>query len=117
MKTLLISLFLFTFSNADYLNTVDSNSCVYDLAPNQNSTGWCYIKRSDSLTYCDPTLLLSSLLDGYDYIASNCVLKNDLKITGLTQNQWNYLLALLAHALGFTMFFLINYIAIFIARK
>ncbi len=102
---------------ADYLNTKTSNQCVYDVTPYQNETGLCYTKRSNDQSYCSTSLRFKHLIDGYELINSDCLLKNDLKITGLTQNQWDYLLAVLAHIMGFTMLFLINFLSTSIARR
>lgn len=115
-KILFILLISVTYSNADYLHTTNNNICVSGVTPYSGNTGWCYVSSVDGLTYCDDTLSLSSLYDGYIDNNGSCILKNDLAFTGLTQNQFNYLLALLAHALGFTMFLLINYLAIIVAR-
>ena len=105
-----------TFSNADYLNTKTTNQCIYNVSPYQNHKGLCYTKRSNNQNFCSTTLSYSKLIDGYEYKNSGCYLKNDLELTGLTQNQWDYLLAVLANIIGFTMFFLINYLAVNVAR-
>jgi len=114
----LVLLFLVTcYSNADYLNTKTSNQCVYDVTPYQDHKGLCYTKRSNDNSYCNSKLRFKDLISGYELKGSDCVLKNDLKITGLTQSEWDYSLAFIAHVLGFTMLFLINFLSVLIARK
>ena len=119
-SNILVYMFVFvlviTFSNADYLNTKTTNQCIYNVSPYQNHKGLCYTKRSNNQNFCSTTLSYSKLIDGYEYKNSGCYLKNDLELTGLTQNQWDYLLAVLANIIGFTMFFLINYLAVNVAR-
>jgi len=110
---------LFGFVSADYLNTRDKNHCIIDLEPYQNHTGYCYHDQRQDRDECDRRLKMKDLIDGYYYDSDDksCLLKNDLKITGLTQNQWDYLLAVLAHVMGFTMLFLIDYLAVLVVRK
>ncbi len=119
MKHLVTLLLLTLFTSADYLNTKTLNTCIYDVEPYQNNTGLCYTNRSDNTNNCDKKLTYSDLIDGYYYDTdtNNCLLKNDLKTTGLTQNQWDSMLAILAHVLGFTMLFLINFLSVLVARK
>lgn len=116
MKKLLLFCLLSIFSNADYL-LLTNNHCIYDLSPNQNDTGFCFTDHSDDLGYCSTDLTMNSFIDGYEYIDGICDLKNDLKITGLTQNQWNYQLALAANFIGFAMLFLIGFLSILVSRK
>lgn len=106
-----------TSSSSDYLHTTEKNICVYDVNPYTGQNGWCYISRNDGLSYCDKLLNYSDLIDGYELVGSNCVMKNDLHLTGLTQNQWNYLLSLLAHFIGFTLLFLTNLTVIYVVKK
>ncbi len=117
MKHLLLILTFTLFSHADYLNTKSNNICIYDLEPYQDNSGWCYTERSDDSDTCDRRLDMDDLIDGYEYKDDECNLKNDLKLTGLTQSQWSSFMALLANILGFTMFFLVNYIAVIVAKK
>lgn len=113
----IIYFFLTTFSNADYLNINSKNICVYNVQPFQGSAGICYTKRSDGSNVCDVSLVYDDLIDGYEYVNSGCYLTNDLQLTGLTQNQWDYFLAVIAHILGFTFLFLINYIAVLTVKS
>ena len=108
---------MFTSANADYLNTRDNNHCIIDLEPKQNSKGWCYHDQNQDRDECDRRLKLDDLINGYIYEDSECHLKKDLKTTGLTQNKWNDAMALLAHALGFTMLFLVNFLSVLVARR
>lgn len=116
---LILSLFFFLISylNADYLNTRNRNICIYNLQPFQGSRGICYTNRLDNVNYCRIRTTFDDLIAGYEFVNGGCYLKNDLQITGLTQNQWDYLLAVLANVLGFTMLFLISYLSVLIAKK
>ena len=105
-----------TVTNADYLNTKTSNQCIYNVQPYQGHKGLCYTKRSNNQNICSSKLRYKHLIDGYEYVNNGCYLKNDLELTGLTQNQWDYIMAILANIIGFTMFFLINYLSINVAR-
>ena len=119
MKYLFVLFLLFSSVNADYLYTRFANRCVYNLTPYQGHRGWCYIYSDTNESKCNKNSKLSNFIDGYYYDANTdeCLMKNDLRITGLTQNQWDYLLAVLAHVLGFTMLFLISFLAILVVRK
>ena len=118
MKPILIILALISVTSADYLNTKSNNICVYDVQPYQGHKGWCYTKRSNDNQRCDSRLKMNQLIDGY-YLNDDgdCVMKNDLRTTGLTQNEWDYNLSLLAHVMGFTMLFLINFLSVLVVRK
>jgi len=112
------SLFVvFTSANADYLNTRDNNHCIIDLEPNQDNKGWCYHDQNQDRDECDRRLSYDDLIAGYVYEDDECNLKKDLKTTGLTQMQWNDLMSILAHALGFTMLFLVNFLSVLVARR
>jgi len=104
--------------HADYLNTKTKNHCVYSLLPNQNNKGWCYTDRNTGEDECDRRLTIDQLIDGY-YLDDdgNCVLEENLKITGLTKNQWDWLLALMGQLVGFTVLFLVSFLAILSSRK
>ena len=119
-SNILIYMFVFvlvvTVTNADYLNTKSSNQCVYNVQPYQNEKGLCYTKRSNDQNICSTSLRYKHLINGYEYKNSGCYLKNDLELTGLTQSEWDYLLAVLANIIGFTMFFIINFLAVNVAR-
>jgi len=118
MKKIFLFMFLvFSVANADYLNTRDNNHCIIDLEPKQNSKGWCYHDQNQDRDECDRRLKMSDLINGYIYEDDECVLKHDLKVTGLTQKQWNSYMAFLAHALGFTMLFLVDFLAVLVARR
>lgn len=118
MKKLIIFAFVTVqFLNADYLHLKD-NHCIADLTPYQNHSGWCWRDISDNnSSYCSRRAKIDDFIDGYFLDSGNCILKNDLRITGLTQNQWDYLLAVLANVMGFTMLFLISFLSILVARK
>ena len=119
MRYLLPLILILTFSNADYLATSHDNRCVYDLQPNQGNSGWCYTYSDNNNSRCNRRDKRSYFIGGYVYSSDDdtCLLKNDLKISGLTQREWDYLLAILAHVMGFTMLFLINFLAVLTARK
>ena len=117
MKYLLFLSLILASANADYLNTKTTNQCIFNVKPYQNNTGLCYTKRSNNQSFCSSTLRYKYLIDGYEYKNAICSLKNDLEITGLSQNEFNYLLAFLAHAMGFTMLILINYTAVLISKN
>ncbi len=119
MNKIIFSSFIFllitTSSFSDSL-LYSNNHCVYDIEPYHSNTGLCFSDRLDSLRYCDEEITHNDFMDGYSLVDSNCVVKNDLLLTGLTQNQWDYLLAVLAHILGFTMLFLVNYLSILVSK-
>ena len=117
MKYLMLLLSFTFFLSADYLNTRDSNHCAYDVEPKQDSKGLCYTDRNDGTDECDRRLTYDDLIDGYNLVDGKCVLKNDLKITGLTQYQWNTMMMILSNIVGFTMLFLVSFLATLIARK
>ena len=115
MKVLLFLSFLFVSINADYLKTKNVNRCVYDLRPYQNHKGWCYTKSSNDQDYCSTTMKLKDFISGYDYNASaspTCQKRHNLSVTGLSQSEWDYMLAVLAHVLGFSLLFLTAFVAI-----
>jgi hypothetical protein len=117
MKKIILFFILSLFLNADYLNTRDNNHCIIELEPNQDDKGWCYHDQNQDSDECDRRLEIDDLISGYEYKDDECVLKNDLEVTGLTQEQWNSYMAFLAHALGFTMLFLIDFLAVLVARR
>ena len=118
MRFLLLVFILFSaFSFADYLNTRGRNHCIYNLTPNQDSSGWCYTDRNTGNDRCNRNLKMKDLINGYQLDDDgNCVLKKNLYITGLTQNQWDYLMAVMAHVVGFTVLFLVLFITVLVAR-
>jgi len=121
---LLFTLIFPLYLSADYLNTKDSNHCAYDVEPNDNAgwdgeaTGLCYTDRNDDRDECDDDLEFDDLIDGY-YLNDDdkCVLKHNLRITGLSQSAWYSMMAILGHVLGFTTFFLISFLSILVARR
>lgn len=117
--TFILSVFLLivTSSSADYLYPSEKNICVSVLSPFQGSTGVCYTVTSTGVITCDKLANYDDFIDGYEYLTPDCVLKNDLSLTGLTQNQWNYFLAFLAHLIGFTMLFLTNFTILFVMKR
>lgn len=117
IKKIMLMIALTLFVNADYLNLKANNICVYDLTPYQNNTGWCYTDRITSTVFCDPLLTIDDLIAGYDLNGTYCVLKNDLRITGLTESEYNFYLALIANFMGFTMLFLISFLSVLVTRK
>ncbi|MDQ7083945.1 MAG: hypothetical protein Q9M36_03010 [Sulfurovum sp.] len=116
-KYLSFFLFFSLFLSADYLNTLDRNRCVYNVQPNQNRQGICYTITLNNRDLCDVNLQYSDLIDGYEQVGGGCFLKNDLQLTGFTQIEYSYFLALIAHVLGLTMLILISYLSIQIARS
>ncbi len=116
MKQFFFLLLLSLYANADYLYT-KTNKCVYDLAPKQDSKGWCYTKRSNDQRYCNSNAKYSQFMNGYVFQNGECNLKNDLKITGLTQNEWSYIMAILANVLGFIFLFLVGFSSLRISKK
>ncbi len=116
MKFLILIFSLTLLLNADYLNT-SNNHCVINLAPYPDNSGLCWSDQHDNTDYCDTTVKSSDFEDGYDYSGGLCLYRNDLAITGLTAGEWDYMLAFSANIIGFTMFFLINYLSILVARS
>lgn len=109
--------FIYTvFSRADYLNIKTTNQCVYNVTPYQGNKGLCYVRRSDDKSFCNKNLRYSHLIAGYHLVGSDCVLKNDLQLTGLTQEDFDYLMAVLAHIMGFTMLFMMSFISYNVAK-
>ena len=117
MRNLFLFLFLISMADADFLNTKNANRCAYDLTPYQKHKGWCYVSRHNNQQYCSTTLKTKDFINGYEFVNGNCVLKNNLKITGLSQDDWDKSMALLAHATGFTLLFLIGFLSVLIAKK
>ena len=117
MKYLMLLLSFTFFLSADYLNTKDKNHCAYDVEPNQNKKGLCYTDRNSNRDECNKKLTYDDLIDGYNLVDGKCVLKNDLEVTGLTQYQWNTMMMILSNIVGFTMLFLVSFLATLIARK
>jgi len=109
--------FLFTFSNADYLNTKSTNQCIYNVEPYQGHKGLCYTKRSNNQNICNTKLKYKDLIDGYEYVNSGCYLKHDLAVTGLTENQFNENMTIAGNLVGFSFMFLILFIATLMGRK
>lgn len=116
MKHLIALLLLTLTLQADYLYT-GNNHCINNLVPNEDKTGWCWHDIAEAKDYCDKNELIENFYDGYSYVDGQCLYKNDLTLTGLTQNEWNYMIAIMANMIGFTMFFMINFLSIMIARK
>jgi hypothetical protein len=123
MKYLFYLLIFFTvftvLTRADYLNTKDDNHCAVNVQPYQNHTGLCWHDQNRDHDDCQQSVYYKHLIDGYYYDADlgACLLKNDLSITSLTQDQWDYMLSILAHVMGFTMLFLVNFLSVLIVRK
>lgn len=117
MKIVLILLSLTMLSNADYLYVSVGNHCVYDVQPYQDHMGSCWIDRHDGVSYCSESVNLDVFKDGYFYDAGSCTYKNDLKITGLTQLEFDSMMAFLANLIGFTMLMMVSYISVLIAKK
>ncbi len=113
----LISILAFTlFLNADYLYT-KNNHCVIDLVPYPDNSGLCWHDQHNNNDYCKEKAKYSDFKDGYSYIDGSCQYKNDLSVTGLTQSEWDYMLAFLANLVGFTMLFMVTFLSVLIARK
>jgi hypothetical protein len=114
---LLVALTIIT--KADYLNTKDNNHCAINVQPYQNHTGLCWHDQNTDRDDCNRRVYYKHLIDGYYYDSDNdaCLLKNDLSITSLTQNQWDYMLSILAHVMGFTTLFLVDFLSVLIVRK
>ena len=113
----LISIFAFTLLlNADYLHT-DNNHCVINLAPYSDNRGLCWHDQHDNNDYCDTKAKYKDFEDGFSYEDNLCLYRNDLSVTGLTQSEWDYMLAFVANLLGFTMLFMVSFLSVLIARK
>jgi len=119
MKFLLLSFILAFTLKADYLY-IGTNICVHSLnIQDYEGKGiYCYTKSIDSdIKECSVDAKYTDFINGFEYKSDACTMKNDLKITGLTQEQWSFNMALLAHFLGFTQLFLINFLVILVARR
>jgi len=117
MRFLFFLLVLSVFSNADYLAIRNNNHCVIDLAPNQDDIGWCFHDQSEDSDICESNRTIDDFVAGYYYDGSDCLLKNDLKVTGLTQNQWSYIMAIIANVIGFVFVFLVGFSAFKVSKK
>jgi len=119
MKILFILLLTLSLK-ADSLYTNDL-ICVHSITIEdyQGIGIYCYDKRTSDgdVRECSSNARYDNFISGYEYKDGKCQIKNDLKITGLTQNQWSFSMALLAHFLGFTQLFLINFLIILVARR
>ena len=118
MKILFISIFLFSVTQADYLNT-KTNKCVYELIPYHSQVkGWCYTKRSDDSVHCSKTLKYTHFINGfYNDSNGNCIMFEDLQKTGMTFNQFQFQQALLANMYGFFIFFLVGFLFVLQGRR
>ncbi len=117
MKSFLFYLLLTLSLTADSLHK-NTLICVHSITIEEyeGKGVYCYTKSSGG-SECDLNATYDSFVTGYTYTDGKCTIKNDLKITGLTQEQWSFSMALLAHFLGFTQLFLINFLVILVARR
>jgi len=112
----LISILAFTlFLNADYLY-VSNNHCVIDLVT-RDGGGWCFHDLNDNVNVCEKNSDRDDYLDGYSYVDGSCQYNNDASVTGLTVSEWNFMIAILANLIGFTMLFMVSFLSVLIARK
>jgi len=117
MRFLFFLLVLSVFSSADYLATKDNNHCVINLTPYQDDSGWCFHDQNTNSDKCKRRRTIEDFVAGYYFDGSDCLLKNDLKVTGLTQNQWSYTMAIIANVIGFVLVFLVGFSAFRVSKK
>ena len=119
MRLVSFLIFFSIFCNADYLNNnSDStafNQCVKNLKVVNN--GKIRFKLSSNNSVIREVSTLDMYIDGYVYKNNQCTIQADYLKLGLTENQWNNQLATLANNLGFTLLFLICFLAVLVMRK
>jgi len=103
---LIISNSLFADSLLTYNKSNDTYSyCVKDYYLNSHNI--LYFKKSQNNTFSNINLGRNyksySIVDGFEYKNGTCQLKNDLKISGLTSDQYNFMMILLANFCGLSI--------------
>ena len=111
MKLMFFICFLFNFLNADSLLSYNYRSSVYTKCIKEYSfyeyknSSYLYFTQSDDIKYSLNLSSISSyeILDGYEYLNNECQLKNDLKISSMTNEQYTLLMILLANFGGLSI--------------
>ncbi|RWS50012.1 hypothetical protein CKA56_05905 [Arcobacter venerupis] len=98
MKTVFFLLFFFSFSNSEYLMTLEQNnnngtliSCIKDYSYSQNQINYIDLENvSHSLNTFDYQTI--NLEQGYTYSNGVCYMDR-VNLLGLTYDEFNYLMA------------------------
>ena len=100
MKKLLFILFIFTqvsFSKVGTFLYTKNTRCVENVIPNPNDKGFCYEYSSNLGTqYCTKKAKLSHFIRGYIFESNTCRIEDDLKLTGMTKDEYNYIIIFIA---------------------
>ncbi len=117
MRLLLLIIAFYTISPAAYLYQ-NRNLCVDDYYYTQ-SDRTLHFKRSDKDSYQTTTNKEQIFIDGYDYNASNdiCAPKQVLRDLQISNENYHFLIALIAVLTGFTFVFFAVYIVVEVAKK
>lgn len=111
MKLIFFICFIFNILNADSLLSFNYRSSVYTKCIKEHSfyeyknTSYLYFIQSDGTKYSINLSSINSyeILDGYEYLNNECQLKNDLKISSMTNEQYILLMILLANFGGLSI--------------
>lgn len=121
MRILLLFIFFTYFLNADYL--YNNNTCVSSfksINKNRPNRKQCRIFYSaGGRVNLRPQCLDLNLINGYTYDANlaTCSLDNDWSKVGLSEEDWNFQIAIVANLTGFTIYFLVNFLSILVMRR
>ena len=117
MRYIFLSISLASLLNASYLLDQSSSNhfCIENYYFQNNNL--VYLKSIDQNWYSSSSYYL--ITNGFDYNASSnkCDLIPILKDSGLTYDNYNYLMALLGLLTGFIFLFMASYLVIEIAYK
>lgn len=111
MKLLIFSILMISNSLfADSLLTYNKSNDTYSYCVKDyyfNSSNKLYFKKSQNNNFNSVNLAKNyksySILDGFEYKNGICQLKNDLKISGLTSDQYNFMMIMLANFCGLSI--------------
>ena len=121
----ILTLFLcLSFSQSSYLLEIDSNSCVYDIQPQKDTTGWCYTYHIDDSQVCSEAVRFHNFIPDFSYSSDGSCkfvgrdnIDTDYDGTGLTENQFNFLQGLMGNLMGFFLTFLLGFLFILLGRR
>jgi hypothetical protein len=122
MKATMTFFLCLTLLNSSYLLEIDSNSCVYNIYP-QEDYGWCYTYHIDNTEVCSDDIRFSSFIPNFSFSDGSCIpidksnIDTDYDGTGLTENQFNFLQGLMGNLMGFFLTFLLGFLFILLGRR
>ena len=118
MKKIIILIVILTFNlSAEYLMTYNgSNYCVDTYSINDSNSNIDVIFSSNKTSY-NLDVDVSDFLSGYKYISNTCNKIEILTYLGLSFENYNFLIALVALFSGFSTLFFMIYISIEVAKK